>query len=190
MKAGYADSFLKIYHETLEPEFCEQVIEKFCQDDRKIPGELGAGRFQRIDISHKRSTDLNISPFEDWKEYDSVFYDCLHEYLNFYTQDVPEFNFEELDDTGYQIQETLPGPVGYKWHDDQVNGGRRVLTFIWYLNDVEEEGWTEFCDGTRVKPETGKLIFFPATWTFRHMGHPPKNGAKYIVTGWVHNARK
>jgi hypothetical protein len=40
----------------------------------------------------------------------------------------------------------------------------RVITFLWYLNDVEEGGETEFWNTHKIKPNKGKLLFFPATW--------------------------
>ena len=68
--------------------------------------------------------------------------ECLHEY--------------EYYDTGnimIQIQRYEPDS-GYRWHhDDNVvqSQEQRSMTFIWYLNTIEEDGYTEFVDGTRVK---------------------------------------
>lgn len=62
----------------------------------------------------------------------------------------------------------------------------RVITFLWYLNDVDEGGETEFWAKHRVKPEAGKLLFFPATWTYPHRGMMPISNDKYIITGWIY----
>ena len=51
------------------------------------------------------------------------------------------------------------------------------------MNDIEEGGETYFYNG-KVKPEAGKLILFPATWTYNHKGNMPKSDDKYIITGW------
>ena len=58
---------------------------------------------------------------------------------------------------------------------------------MWYLNTIEEkdDGYTEFIDGTKIQPVVGRLIFFPATWTFLHRGYPPKV-KKYLCNGWMH----
>lgn len=95
---------------------------------------------------------------------------------------------DTISDSGYQIQRTLPGDF-YTWHTDACaeNSKVRQLTYIWYLNDVHDDGYTEFLNGTRIQPETGKMIIFPATWTYLHRGYPPKSETKYIVTGWVYN---
>ena len=61
----------------------------------------------------------------------------------------------------------------------------RHLTFLWYLNDVEEGGETEFWGQYGIKPEAGKLILFPASWTFPHKANVPISSDKYIITGWL-----
>ena len=61
----------------------------------------------------------------------------------------------------------------------------RKLTFLWYINDVEEGGETEFFGNHKIKPEAGKLILFPASWTFPHCGKMPISDDKYIITGWL-----
>ncbi len=84
------------------------------------------------------------------------------------------------------MQKTKPGEY-YKWHHDSLSNKNkeRLLSFIWYLNDVHVGGHTEFIDGTKIKPETGKLLIFPSTWTYVHQGAPPISNTKYIITGWI-----
>ena len=63
----------------------------------------------------------------------------------------------------------------------------RVVTFLWYLNDVEEGGQTEFWGGKhKIKAEKGKLILFPAAWNFPHRGCMPISDNKYIITNWFY----
>mgnify|MGYP003314544719 FL=1 len=62
------------------------------------------------------------------------------------------------------------------------------MTYILYLNTVEE-GWTQFYNGNQVSPKAGRLVFFPAIWTYLHQGYPPKQ-TKYIMTGWMHTKQK
>ena len=183
-KTKFTD-FIYVQKDALPRSFCNNVIQKFEQDDRKRQGQVGSG--VRLDI--KRSCDLSISEHKDWESYDQAFFkslnNALKEYLRFIPQEYIQFKalgrFE--DDTGYQIQKTQPGDY-YIWHHDQTT--TRLVTFIWYLNDVKDGGYTEFIDGTRIQPEAGKLIIFPATWDFLHRGVSPKTETKYLCTGWVH----
>ena len=57
-----------------------------------------------------------------------------------------------------------------------------------YLNDVIEDGYTEFEFGLKVQPRVGKILLFPATWQYLHRGYPPKSETKYLCTGWLYFA--
>ena len=183
-KAKFTD-FIYIQKDALPKSFCDNVIQKFELDDRKRQGQVGSG--VRLDI--KRSCDLSITGKEDWESYDQAFFKSLNNALREYIRFIPKeyLQFKALgrfeDDTGYQIQKTQPGDY-YIWHHDQTK--TRLVTFIWYLNDIKDGGYTEFIDGTRIQPEAGKLIIFPATWDFLHRGVSPKTEIKYLCTGWVH----
>jgi Rps23 Pro-64 3,4-dihydroxylase Tpa1-like proline 4-hydroxylase len=86
-----------------------------------------------------------------------------------------------------KVQRTLPSEGYHIWHHekDSLDSAWRFATFIVYLNDVEDGGETEFLyQSRRVKPTTGTVVIFPATYTHIHRGNPPLSGAKYIATGW------
>ena len=167
-KSKFSD-FIYIERDALPKSFCNNVIEKFEQDDRKRQGQVGGG----VHLEIKRSSDLSITELEDWKSYDQAFFRCLNNGLKKYVRFLPEEYTihkalsEIKNDTGYQIQRTQPGDY-YIWHHDQ--SATRMVTFIWYLNDIKDGGYTEFIDGTRIQPEAGKLIIFPSTWDFLHRG--------------------
>ena len=183
-KTKFTD-FIYVERDALPKSFCNNVIEKFEQDDRKRQGQVGGG----VQLDIKRSSDLSISELDDWKSYDQAFFKSLNGGLKKYIRFLPEEYMKhralsELgNDTGYQIQRTQPNDY-YIWHHDQTT--TRLVTFIWYLNDIKDGGYTEFIDGTRIQPEAGKLIIFPATWDFLHRGVSPKTETKYLCTGWVH----
>ena len=186
------NKFIWEKHNALSNEFCKEVIYKFERDHRKYPGETFAG----LNPAVKKSTDLFITDKIDWKSIDQVFCESLSLGIGEYKQYICDnmrggLHDSNLTDKGYQIQRTMGGDGYYHWHHDaDVNKelGVRKVTFIWYLNTVEGGGETEFLDGTKIKPEQGKLIFFPANWTFIHRGiMPPKNTIKYICTGWLHS---
>jgi hypothetical protein len=183
------------YENALTPEFCEHVIDRFNNDTRVQQGAMFTG----VDTNIKNSLDLNIfeclSGDNNWSMEDEVLYKSLHNYVPRYHEALcgpDKCNFYPInsEDRGYQIQKTLPGKVGYVWHNDAhvlPDGNWRWLTFIWYLNDVPEEydGYTEFITGDRIQPKTGTLLLFPATWCMGHRGAPLLQGEKYICTGWV-----
>ena len=78
----------------------------------------------------------------------------------------------------------------YKYHNDFIadsaKNRHRILTYLWYLNTVEEGGHTEFFGNYLIQPKQGKLILFPSSWTFPHCGKVPISNDKYIITGWLY----
>ena len=176
------NDFIWIKRNALSEEFCQHCIEKFEKDDRKHQGLVRSG----VQLDTKVSTDLSITTKDDWKEEDKIFFNSLTSNIDSYIESVPYANevVPNPKDTGYNIQRTDPGGF-YTWHQDQWKNRR--ITFIWYLNDVTEDGYTEFSTGYKVQPETGKLLLFPALWPWVHRGFPPKSEVKYICTGWLYS---
>ena len=177
---------------------CIEIINKFNADNSP---DKKKGRVRRgVDLSIKNSTDLLITNQDNWTEIDTYFRDLINNLIikyndyirltfNSFTAFTTGKNITFLPplgnnayDVGYQIQRTEVGD-GYIWHHDYEKG--RILTFIIYLNNVDE-GWTQFWNGNQVSPQAGRSLIFPATWTYYHQGYPPKQ-TKYIMTGWIYN---
>ena len=184
------DNYIREYRNVLTKEFCKQTISKFEGDLRKSPGVSASG----FDEGIKRSTDLLITNHLSWENEDSVFRNSLSTPIQKYYGDVIGPCYQSVDnslDTGYNIQRTEPGQF-YDWHNDahsvRLPEGvfMRIFTFIWYLNDIQKGGETEFRDGTKIQPEAGKLLMFPATWVHTHIGVSPVNETQYIATGWFY----
>ena len=67
-----------------------------------------------------------------------------------------------------------------------INEGR-YLSFMWYLNDVNDGGATEFADlDFKVQPKKGDLLMFPPIWMFPHKGHLLNSGKKYLLSSYLH----
>lgn len=76
------------------------------------------------------------------------------------------------------------------WDGDalKVNRNYRFLNILFYLNDVEEGGETEFYFTDKiikVKPKAGRVVVFPPFWTHIHAGLRPVSGTKYIMNGYL-----
>jgi len=94
---------------------------------------------------------------------------------------------ESLRSYEVKLQKTPPGGGYSTWHCEHgsLSTGNRVLTWLVYLNDMENEGSTEFLyQGHNEYPTKGTLVIFPAAFTHLHRGNPPYSKDKYIVTGW------
>jgi hypothetical protein len=88
----------------------------------------------------------------------------------------------------WNVQHYLPGKHYSAWHCE--NNGEplfryRHLAFMTYLNDVTDGGETEFLyQTTKVRPEKGLTLIWPAHWTHTHRGLPSPTQDKYVTTGW------
>ena len=171
----------------LDKELCREIIRRFERDDRKSPGVTTLGE---VNLDLKKSTDLNISVLDEWKDIDKIFFESMSTNFRYYVDniffdDVRLMNTQEAKDNGYNVKRYEPGDY-FNWHVDcqASEGWVRSIAYIWYLNDIED-GETEFKSGRKIRPETGKLLMFPACWTYPHRGISPKNGNKYIVTSFI-----
>ena len=182
--------FIYIEENTLSKDFCNHCIKKFENDDRKCIGVFNNGNsgMPVVDSTVKQSTDLYISSESDWNEENLTFDKSLSKHYESYVDKT--FSEEYRNDfrarsKGFQIQRTEPGQF-YRYHSDSYRD--RLVTYIWYLNDIFEDGYTEFEFGLKVQPRTGKILLFPATWQYLHRGYPPKSETKYLCTGWLYFA--
>lgn len=182
--------YLREYPNVLSREVCQDIMARFDADERKHLGVIGRGYNPDV----KQSTDLKITGLPEWEDIDRLFQDSVEKYVPHYIVEVVNqcgWAVIEPFDKGYQIQRTEPGGF-YHWHQDYDcysldRQFTRCITCIWYLNDIEEGGHTEFITGEKIKPEAGKLLLFPATWTFAHRGTPPVNQTKYLCTTWIYS---
>tara|TARA_B100000902_G_scaffold205961_1_gene196316 strand:- start:1180 stop:1962 length:783 start_codon:yes stop_codon:yes gene_type:complete len=207
------DPFIWVRDNLLPPDLCAEAIDRFEKDPRVEQGVIGEDAKYRGDV--KRSDDLLISQFpEEWDDVDSFLATTLRWAATEYLADIhqahqlktfadnhlwkPEDSIfaclpyevkDSITDSGFQIQRTRPHDR-YDWHADNMQiwheNKDRQLTYIFYLNDVEEGGETEFMNGIRVKPKAGRMMLFPSTWTYVHRGRPPLGSTvKYLATGWI-----
>jgi hypothetical protein len=187
------DEYIYINPNSIDNYVCDYIIELF---------ENGASHlvYRGVVVGNntpdmKKTRDLKLTP--SINKYDTLLFTELEKNINEYFNGLKYKkilpSIKNINDSGYQVQKYLAKTGIYEYHhdshfktDNNSNIQTRLLTFIWYLNTVEEGGETEFFNGRlKVKPEKGKLLIFPATWTYMHKGNMPLSNDKYIVTGWI-----
>lgn len=111
---------------------------------------------------------------------------CVQEYITEY--DSLQFSAGVLHNNDIKAQKTKVGGGYHVWHFEASSSttSNRVLSYIIYLNDVEEGGETEFLYiPKRIKPKAGTCLIFPGSFTHTHRGNPPISNEKYVLTGWI-----
>jgi hypothetical protein len=166
-------------HDIVPKELCQEIIEKFENDPDKSVGAMSSGVCTNI----KKSIDLPmVDNHPEWestvkklKEHLYLGMSKYFEYLNKNVLRNKEYlivnQFYNVNMTTLQLQKYETGGH-YMWHSDNI--------------DDESGGCTEFINGKIIKPRVGKIVFFPATWTYPHRGQKVEKGVKYIVSGFVY----
>lgn len=197
------NNFIFENNNSICPELCDEIIDLFGKNQTKREGSTLGGINKKI----KDTTDLVIEKScSKWtKIYNFLETELtanLQNYLNSINKNYVNINngqssFELLSNKNieispFMVQCYIKNEGKYVYHNDfHVDHGNksfRVITYLFYLNDVLEGGETEFLAGDiKIKPKKGKLILFPASWTFPHCGKMPISSNKYIITGWIYN---
>ena len=165
---------------------CDTIIDFHKNSKEKNPGLSNLHGEILVNKNIKDSVDclltdpVSLPYFEHLK-------DCMWKYVEKYKW------CNEYDPWGVfeaaNIQHYYPGGGYHVWHTERSTGtfttSRRHLVFMTYLNDVTDDGETEFFyQKLKVKPEKGLTLIWPADWTFTHRGISSQSQEKYIVTGW------
>jgi len=187
------ENHIGIYDGFILPSDCEKAIELF-EQRTKFNQTYDRMQAERMSphLKNDLATDLDYRNLTIWQ------HDMKNILVNFdmalkmyenstaikeYTG-IKHFNY-----TAFKIQKTVPKQGYHVWHVEHSVGYdslKRMLAFTIYLNDVEEGGETEFLNqSVRVKPKTGRIAIWPASFPYVHRGNPPLKGEKYILTSWL-----
>ena len=206
MNNSILENYFYINQHSISKELCNDIINYFeIEDTGKYEGSTGGGL--RKDI--KDTLDFQIPAKNEknkphWNKIRNLLERELNNNVKNYVKKINDAITikEENSENKYkvfdkfvsfetiQIQRYTKLKGRYIYHQDFLTEWEtkkyRIITFLWYLNDVAEGGETEFWGTHKIKPEAGKLLFFPATWTYPHRGMMPISNDKYIITGWIY----
>ena len=182
-----------IYEEknALSKEICNDMISWF--DNKMLYGDTGMN-YSRVDVQGRKDISLSeCQQFGSFKPFYNKINSIIHKHMVHY---INEFNkgggtgFYTI--TGYKFQKSVEGGGFTAWHSElpvfkpmweKVRDRFGVWTI--YLNDTDT-GYTDFMhQKLSIKPETGKLVIWPAYFTHTHRANPDLKEDKYIITGWL-----
>lgn len=188
------ENFIGVVDNVLTPEVCMKCMEAF---DRLHTKGMTFSRGESPPISKKdMSTSLAEMLLDGMPDdiYEKVVGAIKGHIINYIEKyEVGMTNRNQYGDypiiqQNFKVQRTQPSEGYHVWHSENTQSEHygRFLTWILYLNDVDEGGETELLYlSERIKPKEGRLAIFPAGWTHTHRGNPPLSNTKYIITGWM-----
>ena len=182
----------------IDPQICDDMVRVFDTNPQarrngrvyKRNASLPGGNTLVLDKSVKDSVEMSFDPNDprpEWQAYIGALTDIINAYCEEYPQAAAYGVFGLLSRANLQY---YPPGGGYKTYHTERTGagepeGSRHLVFMTYLNDVTDEGGTEFYhQGVTVQPVKGLTLVWPADWTFTHRGVPSPSQEKRILTGW------
>lgn len=193
LKVNLSDDFIGLYDGVFNKEYCQRWIEHFETADANGLSYNREAQGRSSHINADQGLDFNNSSFYhnhdmriECEHFNTLFWDVCY---SLYAEKFSVLRQAEHHKIyTVKIQRTRPKEGYHLWHcEDNSRAHRnRLLTFIVYLNDIEDGGETEFLYlSKRVKPVTGRVLLWPASFTHTHRGNPPLKDTKYIITGWV-----
>ena len=190
---------IRVYDNALDDYTCAYLIEHFEKSKRRHK------KVSRNRTPNFTEYNLTRNVWREDRRTKKVYNDLLNkidihaqEYFNFVNH---HFKYLFPDDIVYS-RTVFPAYYGiekfrikrdnvgvneaFNTHVDSMNliTCPRFISFLWYLNDVEEGGQTLF-HGKEVKPKKGRLVIFPPLWLFPHMGTEPISNTKYIMSSYL-----
>lgn len=177
--------YVKVFEDALSEENCKILIDEF---------ENSSLEYIHRDIDgYIKFTELNLHRNPKWENVLQSMVMLCNYYTELYKKEFnidkiqfpEEYGFEEMRMKRYLVNDYDE----FRMHvdvEDYVSASRFV-SFLFYLNDVEEGGETTFGRNNEIviKPKRGNLLMFPPLWTHIHTGKKPISGSKYILTTYL-----
>jgi len=175
--------YIRSYENAFSAEFCDRVVQYF-EEGRDQQQRNGSS--VRSGLSESSWLERDLSECTEFN-FRNIVHNCLRHYKAVYEKDcgIRPALPEPPSLAPLIVKRYDPGGTDrFQPHFDSIGPvANRYLVFLWYLNDVQQGGETEFVDlGINSSAVKGKLLMFPPYWMYRHAGLPPISNAKYILS--------
>jgi hypothetical protein len=176
--------FIKAWY--IDESLCDKFV-NFYKSNPEMGNAGSLGSPPKVIKEKKDSIDCFLSDFPFKEEYYLNLQRCVDLYIEKFkwcNESDPWTVIEEVN-----FQHYLPGGGYHQWHCERSAAAypfcTRHLVFMTYLNDVTEDGETEWhYQKIKIKPEKGLTVIWPVDWTHTHRGIKSETQHKYILTGW------
>jgi hypothetical protein len=179
------NDFIHVYEDVLDSSICKSLIEVFeshCDKQERIDQD-NKPNFTQFNLTENKTLSDNLEQIH--KHLISQVFEYKRKYYEFVDprcfpseHAFEQFRIKRYINDGNDMFDTHVDVTDYE-------SSRRFLSFMWYLNDVDEGGETIF-DALSIKPKSGRMLVFPPLWMFPHKGNPPISNSKYILSTYLH----
>lgn len=185
--------FIYENEKSLLPETCEKLIKMY---DKKCKngGKLSLLKKYKIYKNDYMSNDPELKKYKP--EISNVLELCMLELSNYHyylvTNKIDKFHSNNEESVLYN---TFSFDYLLNFEIEKINPQKKIkwcmeyhknasVCFTIFLNTLEDHmgGETKFSCGKIIKPVQGKMIVFPAQWTYIHKNLDIFKGSKYVLT--------
>lgn len=175
--------YVRYYDDVLPASLCDKYMDMLTTRP-DLMSENGKGVYGHLVNSSWTELNLNAALAPD--ELKSIV-QILHKYKAIYEEEcgiTPSLPMPDGLGPLTVKQYKANGEDCFEPHYDSAGSKcSRYLVFLFYLNDVEEGGETEFVDlDCAVEARKGRLLIFPPFWMYRHSGNMPVSNDKVILS--------
>lgn len=184
----HLDHYVGVFDNVLNENECKRIINRFeslCEtsDFRQVYD--GSQQFQQGKLGRSDTSLFFEQVAQDENEF---IQNKVGECVQAYGKEYVGLQNQRMASFACKVQRTSSRGGYHVWHAEHggdLSSMRRILVWILYLTTHEGSGETEFLQqGLRVKPQAGRVVIWPASFTHPHRGNPVYEGTKYIATGW------
>lgn len=179
------NDLIQVYDNVLPNNVCEFLIKFYEEnldktekiDDNKAPSFSQINFTEHHNITEE-STKIHNYVISRVLDHKKLYYDYIDSRCFPSENAFEQFRIKKYKNDGEDLFDSHVDVKDY-------SSARRYLSFLFYLNDVEEGGETIFT-GMEIKPKVGRLLVFPPLWMYPHKGCIPISNEKYIMSTYLH----
>jgi hypothetical protein len=196
-------SGIAVYDNVFGQEFLGGLLQQLSMDFEQIfeqgPTIGGIAPFMKLCMDTELMNPTKFSPekLRNFQYYENVTHEmttsiwsCVVDYVQ---NNRHLWNAPSLGLTGMRIQRYFRNYGYYREHCDglpwlinDINEPIRILAVVAYLNDISDGGGTHFpMHEYTSEPRAGRVVIFPTTWQYPHMGQVPLSGDKWIISSFI-----
>ncbi len=179
-------NYISIFDNAISKEQCDVIINEFeYNKDKHVDGMTGS---YKVQPDQKKSIDL-LCKIDDSSSTSKILSKSLNHHVQLYKNKYPDVNnllYPWSCGSLYNVQKYYPKWGFFSRHCEVTNmmTSNRVLTWMFYLNNVQNGGTLFPSNDIVVDAVEGRLVICPSYWTHGHQGQISETHIKYIATGW------
>lgn len=177
------EDYIVVFDDALPDQFCDDLVFAYDNEPEK----------EVIDTDTHNFSEVNILKTPSFDNFKSEFIDKMVQCQLAYKNRVKAYLWPErpmYDAPVIKKYEQGKGFEDWRLGASDVETSKRLLSMIWYLNDVEEGGETRFIIDEqiiRVQPKKGRVVCFPPNFMFPYKREIPITDSQYTISSFVVN---